>query len=157
MPTVAPAAPEDFEALAEPLAGLPLFVPYGYTAPTLKERWLKAHARGEGFLIAQEGGERLGLAWFLPSGTFGSGAYLRTLALIPGAQGRGVGVALLEGFEHASALALGGFFLLASDFNPRVHRFYERHGYQEVGRLPGFAAAAVSEVIFWKRSPMQPE
>jgi ribosomal protein S18 acetylase RimI-like enzyme len=154
-PTVEPATLEDLAFLAEPLAALPLFVPYGLTGPTLRDRWAKAHAHGEGFLVAKEGAERLGLAWFLKTGTFGPGAFLKTLALMPGAQGKGVGAALLTAFEHACGLAFAGFFVMVSDFNPRAVRFYARHGYEEVGRLPGFSSPTVAEILLWKRSPTQ--
>jgi hypothetical protein len=44
----------------------------------------------------------------------------------------------------------GGWFLLVSAFNVGARRFYERHGYGLVGKLPGFALADVTELVLWK-------
>jgi ribosomal protein S18 acetylase RimI-like enzyme len=91
-----------------------------------------------------------GVCWFLPRGTFGTGAYLRTLALREDAQGAGLGARLLEAYEAACGAPGGGWFLLTSDFNTAAQRFYERHGYRRVGQLPDFAVPGVSELVFWK-------
>ena len=144
------ASPGDVAPLAEALAPLPLFSAYGFTAAQLTERFQGALSRGEGLVVACVGGEPVGVCWFLESGTFATGSYLRLLAVKPGLQGRGVGERLLRAWEARGASAGGGLFLLASDFNGAAHRFYARHGYREMGRLPGFARPGVTEVIFWK-------
>jgi ribosomal protein S18 acetylase RimI-like enzyme len=140
----------DVAALAEALAPLPLFTAYGFTAAQLEERFHGALSRGEGLLVAARDSEPVGVCWFLESGTFATGSYLRLLAVKPGLQGQGVGELLLRAWEARGASAGGGLFLLASDFNEAAHRFYARHGYRETGRLPGFARPGVTEVIFWK-------
>ena len=144
------AVAEDVAPLAEVLAPLPLFSAYGFTAEELGARFHGALSRGEGLLVALQDGAPVGVCWFLESGTFATGSYLRLLAVKPGLQGRGVGEQLLRAWEARGASAKGGLFLLASDFNEAAHRFYARHGYREVGRLPGFARPGVTEVIFWK-------
>ena len=140
----------DVMPLAGALAPLPLFSAYGFTAAQLGERFHGALSRGEGLLVALLGDEPVGVCWFLESGTFATGSYLRLLAVKPGLQGQGVGETLLRAWEARGGSAKGGLFLLASDFNEAAHRFYVRHGYREVGRLPGFARPGLTEVIFWK-------
>lgn len=149
-PSLRPVAPGDVPALARALALLPLFTAYKLDAPALEARFRGALERGEGLWLAEETGAPVGVCWFLRRGSFGTGAYLRTLAVAPGRHGGGLGARLLEAYERETADAPGGWFLLVSDFNDGAQRFYARHGYQEVGRLPGFAAPGVTERIFWK-------
>jgi ribosomal protein S18 acetylase RimI-like enzyme len=153
VPLIRPATPEDCSALGVTLSPLPLFQAYQLTAPALTQRFESALQRGEGLLLAEAHGAPVGVCWFISRGAFGSGAYLRTLAVREGLQGQGLGVALLRGYEEGSGNPPGGWFLLASDFNTGAHRFYERHGYREVGQLPGFAAPGVTERIYWKPRP----
>ena len=152
---VRPASKNDLTRLARKLAELPLFSAYGLDADTLAKRWIEGRVRGDGMLVGEIDGELVGLCWFHPTGTFGTGAYLRTLAIASGHQGQGVGAELLAAFEEATGTATGGRFLLASDFNDGAHRFYQRHGYVEVGRIPSFAWAGITERIFWKPSAVR--
>jgi ribosomal protein S18 acetylase RimI-like enzyme len=150
-PLVRPATVEDLGALAPRLATLPLFTAYGLDAARLASRWTDGLAKGDGLLVAETPGQLLGLCWFLPRGVFGTAGYLRTIALVPEAHGRGIGPLLLKAFEEGCGAPSGGWFLLTSDFNEGAQRFYRRHGYQEVGRLPpGFASSTIGEVVFWK-------
>jgi GNAT superfamily N-acetyltransferase len=152
-PVIRPATIEDFTLLAPRLAALPLFTAYGLEAARLAARWTEGLAKGDGLLVAESGGALLGLCWFLRRGVFGTGGYLRTIALVPEAVGQGVGPLLLKAFEDGCDRPSGGWFLLTSDFNEGAQRFYQRHGYSEVGRLPGFAAPHITELIFWKPRP----
>jgi ribosomal protein S18 acetylase RimI-like enzyme len=105
---------------------------------------------GESVLVFDDGVPR-GLAWFVPGGTLGIGGYLRLLAVAPDAHGRGVGTALLAAHEAAVAATARHAFLLVSDFNAAARRFYERHGYRQVGALPGLVLPDVAELLYWKR------
>lgn len=153
MITIRPAHPNDLEPLSETIAQLPLFVRYRAPAHVLLMRWKEALAREDGFLVAEEERQLLGFCWFHKRGTFSSGAYLRTIAVAEPAQGRGVGLMLLEAYEEGAEDPPGGYFLLTSDFNEAAQRFYENNGYRRVGELPAFALADVNEVIFWKPRP----
>jgi ribosomal protein S18 acetylase RimI-like enzyme len=150
---IRPATPEDLAALGIALAPLSLFQAYQLTAPALTQRFEAALQRGEGLLMAELDGVPVGVCWFIARGAFGSGAYLRTLAVKEGLQGQGLGAELLQGYEAGSDNPPGGWFLLASDFNAGAHRFYARYGYREAGRLPDFAAKGVTERIYWKPRP----
>lgn len=148
---VRPLVREDVPPLAAALAALPLMVRYGRDAAALARALEGARARGEGLLVAEEGGALLGLAWFLPEGTLALGGYLRLIAVAPGAEGRGTGLALLRAFEAETARRSRDAFLLVSDFNAGAIRFYEREGYVRVGPLPGLVLADVAELLYWKR------
>src|SRR5690242_19606144 len=99
------AARSDLGPLAARLAPLPLFVRYGRSAAQLQESWEAALERKEGFLVAELNGHPCGICWFLAQGTFAAGAYLRTIALAPDAQGQSVGEKLLQAFEQRTAAA----------------------------------------------------
>ena len=146
-----PVAAHEIPALARALAAVPLMVRYGRTPEALEAALAAAHARGERLLAADEGGAIRGLAWFLTQGTLALGGYLRLIAMLEGAEGKGAGAALLAAFEAETAKESRHAFLLVSDFNEGAQRFYERHGYARVGALPGLVLAGVAEVLYWKR------
>lgn len=144
----------ELDALAPLLAPLPLFTAYNLTAEKLAARWRSGLEKGDGLEIAFDGSQPMGMCWYLPRGVFGTGGYLRTLAVVPTAHSKGIGAQLLRAFEEGCNRPSGGWFLLTSDFNEGAQRFYQRHGYTEVGRMPpGFAAPGIGEVIFWKATP----
>lgn len=146
-----PAAEADLAPLAAGLARLPLLVRYGRPAGRIEADLRAALARGDGLLLAVEAGRPAGLAWYLRQGTFGLGGYLKLMAVLPDAQARGVGAALLSAFEAEVAAVSAHAFLLCSDFNEGAQRFYERHGWAPVGALPGLVLPDVAERIYWKR------
>lgn len=143
--------PTEIPALARALAEVPLMVRYGRDAAALERALAGAHGRGEGLLVAEDGGGIRGLAWFLREGTLAMGGYLRLIAMLPGAEGKGAGAALLAAFEAEVGARSAHAFLLVSDFNEGARRFYERHGYVRVGELAGLVLPDVAEVLYWKR------
>jgi GNAT superfamily N-acetyltransferase len=148
--SIRPLEPADVPPLSTALAALPLLQRYGRTADAVA-RDLEARAtRGESVLVLNDGGLR-GLVWFTTQGTLGGGGYLRLLAVVAPAQGRGVGARLLGAFEDAVAAHSRHAFLLVSDFNHGAQRFYERHGYARIGTIPAKVLPDVDEVVYWKR------
>ncbi len=148
---IRPVRQEELPALAASVAGQPLMVRYGRTPEALEAALAAAHGRGERLLVAEEGGAIRGLAWFLTGGTLALGGYLRLIAMLPGAEGRGAGAALLAAFEAETAKESRHAFLLVSDFNEGARRFYERHGYVRAGALPALVLPDVAELLYWKR------
>jgi GNAT superfamily N-acetyltransferase len=151
---VRPLAEGDVDALAGELGKLPLLSLYG-RGPGARAGDLRAAlARGDGLLVFEPepgAGAPTGLAWFLPNGTFGLGAYLRLLAVAGGKQGKGAGSALLAAFEQASKAQSRHAFALVSGFNAAAQKFYEKHGYAKVGAVPSLVQRDVEERIYWKR------
>lgn len=146
-----PATVADLPPLAASLARLKLMERYRRAAGRIEADLAAALRRGDGLVLAVEAGHPVGLAWFLRDGTFGLGGYLRLMAVLPEAQARGIGAALLAAFEAEVAAESRHAFLLCSDFNAPAHGFYEKHGWVRVGALPGLVLADVDEVIYWKR------
>ena len=151
MSAIRPIAAADLPALAGGLAELPLFRRYGRSAQKLQATLEKALARGEGLLLAEEGGEAAGLAWFLTSGTLALGGYLRLLAVLAPFQGRGIGRELLAAYEAETVRSSAHAFLLTSESNAGAQRFYERAGYRQVGLLPSLVVKGENEALYWKR------
>ncbi|NJD09307.1 MAG: GNAT family N-acetyltransferase [Gemmatimonadetes bacterium] len=76
------------------------------------------------------------------------------IAVAPAAQGTGVGSALLQEVERRLAQEDARLLLIETSSQPRyrpTRRFYERHGYHEVARVPEFYAPGDDRVIFAKR------
>ncbi|MBS2033781.1 GNAT family N-acetyltransferase [bacterium] len=79
--------------------------------------------------------------------------YIRTIAVSPAHQGRGLGQALIA---HAEANILAqspNVFLCVSSFNPRARALYERLGYKQVGRLENLLIPGHDEVLLRKAGP----
>jgi GNAT superfamily N-acetyltransferase len=149
--TLRPATAADLPALAAGLARLPLLQRYGRGEARLAGDLGAALGRGDGLLVAVEAAGPAGLAWFLRDGTLGMGGYLKLMAVLPEAQARGVGAALLAAFEAELTRGAAHGFLLCSDFNAPAQAFYRRRGWTQVGALPGLVLPDVAELIFWKR------
>ena len=146
--------PDDLRALADVLAPLPFFSPQN-DAAVLLQAWQKGLANGDGLLSVYDNDRPIGLCWFLTSGTFGNGAYLRLIVVLPSEQGKGVGSRLLAAFEKACQGSRGGCFVLTNENNRSAQEFYARNGYKVVGTLPKFAAPDRTEQILWKVMPVQ--
>jgi ribosomal protein S18 acetylase RimI-like enzyme len=149
--SVRPLQPTDIRPLSTALALLPLMQRYNRPASAIAESLESALTRGDGLLVFDDGEGAQGLSWFLFSGTLGLGGYLRLMAVSPYAHRKGIGSALLSAYEAAVATQSRHTFLLCSDFNVEAQRFYERHGYAKVGRLPSLVVSGVDELIYWKR------
>jgi ribosomal protein S18 acetylase RimI-like enzyme len=151
MITIRPARLDEISALATAVASQKLLTHYEITSTRLAQLLAEAIGRGEPVFVADDGTAPRGFAWFLYTGTFGGGGYLRLIALAPGTEGQGAGGALLDAVEAEVATRSKHMFLLVSHWNEGARRFYARRGYQEVGTLPAFVRADTDEIICWKR------
>ncbi|GIL08944.1 MAG: hypothetical protein BroJett033_4550 [Chloroflexota bacterium] len=151
---VRPLTPADVPVVAAWVASVPLWQRYGLTAAGMQQRLEQALAADDLLLTADSGADRAcGLAWVVRRGAFGRSAYLRLIGVRPDRAGGGAGAALLAGAEAAAGDQL---FLLVSDFNVDAQRFYARHGYTQIGAIPGFVLPDVTELILWKRLSAAP-
>lgn len=79
------------------------------------------------------------------------GPYLELLGLLPHAQGRGIGAAVLDWFEREAPAGASSLWVLCSDFNAGALAFYERHGFQRVTLLDGLVGEGFAEFLMRKR------
>jgi GNAT superfamily N-acetyltransferase len=80
------------------------------------------------------------------------GPYLELLAVLPAHQGRGIGAAVLRWLE-AEAAPARNLWVMVSAFNEGARRFYARHGFVEVGAVPGLVREGFDEVLMRKALP----
>jgi ribosomal protein S18 acetylase RimI-like enzyme len=102
-------------------------------------------------LTLEVDGAVAGFAWIDSRGVFGRSSYLRMIAVAPSQRSAGLGAHLMDAFETLAERVGPDAFLLVSDFNTDAQRFYQRRGYSEVGRIPGYVLPGVSELLMWKR------
>jgi ribosomal protein S18 acetylase RimI-like enzyme len=142
---------EDCGLLAQSIAQQNLLTRYQRSAEQLENDLKGAIGRGEPLIVVEDSGGPCGFAWFLTSGTFGAGGYLRLIALVPGSERRGLGAALLDEVERRVKQHSKHLFLLVSHWNQEARRFYARQGFVECGALPGFVLNDTDEIVCWKR------
>jgi diamine N-acetyltransferase len=139
--------PEQAAAIADTLAGIDPWLTLGYSADGMARGLMTADPGLTRYLIVR-GGETLGLAavrwpWL-------RGAYIEVFAMLPGAQGQGVGAAALGLIEKGYRGRTGNLWLLVSGFNAGARRFYERHGFNAIGVIPDLVAQGQDEILMRK-------
>jgi GNAT superfamily N-acetyltransferase len=122
---------------------------------TTRRAALRALARGirsgdRVIVAARPDGRPIGMAWILPSRILTGAAYLRLLLIAEDRQRAGLGARLLAATEGAARAVANHLVLLATTDNAGARRFYARHGYRHVGRLPGLARRGLDEALYWK-------
>lgn len=76
------------------------------------------------------------------------GPLIEMLALLPEAQGKGLGALVLD---RCKAEAGRNLWATVSDFHAPARRFYARAGFAEIAALPGIVAEERSEILLrWR-------
>jgi GNAT superfamily N-acetyltransferase len=133
------------------MAASPLLRRYGTTRGSALRALARARASRDQLTVAlAPDGHVCGFAWVLPSRILTGAAYLRLLLVGEGRQGAGTGAALLAAAEDAARAVANHLVLLVTTRNTGARRFYARHGYRHVGRLPGLARVGLDEALYWK-------
>jgi len=144
---IVPLGEADIGPAAEVIAAGEIFRRYGIdherAARNLRE------VPGE-TLVARAGGEVIGVAVYRIDGRLPIPAYLQTLAVKPGWRSRGVGSILLRAVEDRVFATGPNLFLYCTEDNDGARRFYEREGYQVVGRVPDLLLPGLVEVLYRK-------
>jgi GNAT superfamily N-acetyltransferase len=141
-------APEVCERLAASIVEIPPWSVMNYPADAIA-RFLATPDGGASRYLVEVEGEQAGAVsvrspWL-------KGPYLELLALLPKAQGQGIGASILAWFEQ-DALKLGArnLWVCASSFNVHALRFYGRHGFHPAATLPGLVADGYDEILLRK-------
>lgn len=139
--------PGDIPLIAEWMANDDLWRRYRLSPETIAADFMRGLERGD--LIVVTDIPARGFAWCLLDGMFGSYPYLKRFGVDPAIVGQGLGTLLLDGIERELlSRQCRDLFLLVSDFNLDAQRFYQRHGYREIGRIPDLVLPGVAEVLF---------
>jgi ribosomal protein S18 acetylase RimI-like enzyme len=152
----------DVEACARMACESEIGSRYGFERQALAGKMRDALASGAIMVVAREEhavdsphavSEPLGFAWIDPRGAFGSAPYLKLIAVDGTRRSAGVGAALLAEYERRTATIGKVWTLMVSDFNVRAIAFYERHGYENAGKLRDFAREGIAEILMVKKKP----
>jgi [ribosomal protein S18]-alanine N-acetyltransferase len=100
--------------------------------------------------IAALEGRRCGCVLVRPRGVAGA-PYIVSIAVDEAFRSQGVGATLLAHVEAAYRARSAHLFLCVSSFNDRARAFYDRHGFEEVGRFRDFIIPGADEVLLHKR------
>lgn len=147
--TLAPLAPENASTLGEALAAIPPWSVIGYPAERMTRGLTREAASVKRFEVLA-GGRLAGL--IVIQDPFLHGPYLQLLAVLPGFQGRNIGLRLLRWMEAEARRAESRqLWLCVSEFNERARAFYERFGFTEVALLDKLATDASDEIFMRKR------
>ena len=140
--------PRGSDRLAAAIVAIPPWSVMNYPADAMARFLSTADGCVSRYAI-EIGGEQLGALsvrspWL-------KGPYLELLALLPVAQGQGIGSSILTWFEQ-EALEHGSrnLWVCASSFNTRALRFYERHGFEQAATLPGLVVDGYGEILLRK-------
>jgi len=138
---------EQAEAIGATLAGMDPWRTLGYQAETLA-RGLESTHPGLIRYLAVRDGEPQGLVvvrhpWL-------RGAYIELFAVLPPAQGQGLGRAALEFIESHYRPRTANLWLLVSGFNTGARCFYEKQGFHPVGVIADLVVAGQDELLMRK-------
>lgn len=135
------------EAIGGILAGIDPWRTLGFSAESLARGLQTTHPDLTRYL-AVRGGETQGLVgirypWL-------RGAYIELFAVLPTAQGQGIGRAAIEFIEHTYRGHTANLWLLVSGFNSIARHFYERNGFYPIGTIADLLMVGEDEVLMRK-------
>jgi ribosomal protein S18 acetylase RimI-like enzyme len=138
---------EQAAAIGATLTGMDPWRTLGYQAETLARGLESTHPDLIRYLAARDG-EPQGLVvvrhpWL-------RGAYIELFAVLPPAQGRGLGRVALELIESRYHRRTANLWLLVSGFNNGARCFYEKQGFHLVGIIADLVVAGQDEVLMRK-------
>ncbi|HTH17314.1 MAG TPA: GNAT family N-acetyltransferase [Magnetospirillum sp.] len=142
---IRPLAAPHVPALAEMLAGMDPWHRLGFTAAGLAAYLGREDAALTRVGIEQDGAPAAVLCLRRP---WLRGPYIELLAVLPAAQGLGLGRQLVE---WAAAQGGGNLWACVSSFNASARAFYGRAGFVEVAPLPGLVAEGMEEILLRRR------
>ncbi len=150
--SIRPVTHHDIPIIVSWLVILPLYQRYQLTAERVSTQ-LETALNSPDILLTADTSESIacGLSWCILGGAFGRSVYLRLIGVHPEKANVGIGSALLAASEQAARKHSRDLMLLVSDFNQDAQRFYQKHGYRQIGAIPGYVLHDVSELIYWKR------
>jgi len=141
----------DVAACASVMLAVPLWTRYGVATVDAARAAFEDVMAGTCLgLVAEEDERIVGFAVYTVRGTFVHSGYVRSVAVAPDAQRRGVGARLMDAVEAAILSHGPNVFLLVSAWNAGAQRFYERRGYQRIGEVADYVRRGITEVVYRK-------
>jgi putative acetyltransferase len=107
------------------------YTPEAYAATTVSADEINRRFAEGPLWVALENGETVGTASVMPKG---DQLYLRSMAILPSSQGRGIGQELLDAVEgYARQMEFAGILLYTTPFLAGAIRLYEQNGFERAG------------------------
>lgn len=141
----------DIVPLAQLMAANSLWQRYNVTEASATQRLQNGLEQQAAITVAEVNGEPVGFIWTVDKGAFQRSGYIMLIGVRSDRQGQGVGRVLMLAAETALFAQVADLFLLVSDFNQAAQAFYQRLGYRQVGAIPDYVVAGITELIFHKR------
>ncbi len=135
------------QSIAATLAAMDPWLTLGYRAQTLAKGLQVQHPDLTRFLAVRNGVTQALVAVRHP---WLRGAYIELFAVLPQAQGQGIGRAALAFIEDAYRDRASNLWLLVSGFNPGARCFYERQGFGPIGVIPDLVVPGQDEILMRK-------
>jgi len=145
--TIRAMKPEDCLAVIALLIDSEPWKRLGYTAADW-DRYFAAIPRGRDSYVADLEGKVAGIAVIRQK--FLLGDYLELFGVADWARGKGLGGRLLEEIESVVFARAKNLFICVSDFNEPARRFYQKHGYQEIGPIKNLLIPGSAEILLRK-------
>ena len=76
--------------------------------------------------------------------------YIQTVCVFPAFRGKGIGSQLMAFVEKRIFSAFPNVFICVSSFNPDAQKFYQRLGYEVVGKLRAYVVSEHDEILLRK-------
>lgn len=143
--------PADVMPAARLMAASALWQRYGVTQEAAARRFLSGLESQATIAVAEIEGQIAGFIWYERRGAFQRSGYIMLVGVQEEQRSRGIGKALLNYAEADMFSEVRDVFLLVSDFNEAAQRFYQRQGYTQVGALPDYVLAGITELLYRKR------
>lgn len=96
----------------------------------------------EGFFV--------GFIWYTMNSSFRGFPFIQALAVKPSFRSIGAGSYLISRFEEAAFATASTIFVLVGSANQGAMRFFKRHQYRAIGRIPNLILPRVDEVLLSK-------
>jgi GNAT superfamily N-acetyltransferase len=141
-------AAKDAESIAAACVGFDPYLALGYRAETLAAYLTRPDPALARYAIVRDGTLAGALALRKP---WLRGPLIEMLALLPGAQGKGLGSQIIE---RCKAEAGKNLWATVSGFHQPARRFYAKAGFEEICALPGIVAEDQDEILLrWQSRP----
>lgn len=144
----------DVPACAQIISDNPLWGKYGVTASSAEKMLRTALSEDATILAAKLERQVAGFVWYAAHGAWDRSGYIRIIGIAPQHQGQKIGEKLLSAAENKISKEAHEVFLLVTESNTAAQRFYQRLGYSQVGAIPDYIQAGITELIFFKKLPL---
>jgi GNAT superfamily N-acetyltransferase len=106
--------------------------------------------RGEIIHVINNKEDFLGFGWVVERGAFCSYPYIQAIAVKRAYRSIGAGSFLLSHIEQTCFSRSTCIFTLSSSASPKLLRFFHRHGYKQVGKIPQLCLPDLDELLLMK-------